>query len=751
MILGRFAPLALLLSLAAGACSRDTGYYLARGDAYAKEGNYDAAIIEYRNGIKQAPRSGRTRHRLALAYTKTNDAHRALEESVRAADLLPNDADVQVHAANLLILAGGFEAARDRAVQGVKADPRSVRAQLALGNAMAGLRDLDGAITQAEEAIKLDPSLIGSYSNLASFHAAAGRIEEAERIFKAAIATDPRSVSAVLTLAHFYWILKRNDDADRLVVQALEMAPSGDIGSNRFAATFYVTIGQRDKAERHLRAAVDSEGSASARLRLAEYYLSESRTADAVPLLASLTSDATVGSIAHIRLASIDYAAGRIDQAVTALEALLRSEPRNVQALIVRASILFDQRRFDEARERADAAVAANPTSAQAHFARGRVLVALRQPEDAKAAFNEVLRLNPRAAGAQVELAKLHLEAGATDTALTLAGAVVKSDPGRFDARLLLARGLMARRDLIQAQSVLAELQAAAPEAAIVHAMTGALHGLKKEYPVARAAFERALTLDALQLEAISGMIGLDLAARRQDAARARLDALVAAAPTNAGALTLAGRVYLLLGDLGAAEGVLKRAVEADADEIGAFSLLADVYLRQERLEEARREYAALAARQARPISALTMVGLIFDMQHRTSEARSTFERVMQLDSRAGVAANNLAWIYVEHGENLDVALQYAQTAKAALPDEAPAADTLGWILLKKDLVPLSIVALRQAVQLAPGNASYHYHLGLAYTRSGDKEHAKTALTTALALDRTFTGAADAARKLAGL
>ena len=108
-------------------------------------------------------------------------------------------------------------------------------------------------------------------------------------------------------------------------------------------------------------------------------------------------------------------------------------------------------------------------------------------------------------------------------------------------------------------------------------------------------------------------------------------------------------------------------------------------------------------------------------MQNRTDDARRAFEQVLALDPKASVAANNLAWIYAENGGNLDVAMQLAQTAQAALPDSGETSDTLGWIYLKKEIYGLSITTLRRAVELEPKNPKFHYHLGLAYARSGDK------------------------------
>ena len=226
---------------------------------------------------------------------------------------------------------------------------------------------------------------------------------------------------------------------------------------------------------------------------------------------------------------------------------------------------------------------------------------------------------------------------------------------------------------------------------------------------------------------------------------------MVDKAPQNAVLLTLAGRTNLVTGEFAEAEKLLNRAIEADPNSLDAYSHLGQVYLQQKRIDDARREFERRAARETRPIGSLTMVALIYEMQNRTDDARKAFEQVLALDPKASVAANNLAWIYAENGGNLDVAMQLAQTAQAALPDSGETSDTLGWVYLKKEIYGLSITTLRRAVELEPKNPKFHYHLGLAYARSGDAQRAKSTLQTALQLRPDFDGADDAKRVLATL
>jgi Flp pilus assembly protein TadD len=123
---------------------------------------------------------------------------------------------------------------------------------------------------------------------------------------------------------------------------------------------------------------------------------------------------------------------------------------------------------------------------------------------------------------------------------------------------------------------------------------------------------------------------------------------------------------------------------------------------------------------------------MIFEMQGQRDEARKQYEAALALDPQAAVAANNLAWSYAEADENLDVALQLAQTAKSRIPDSARISDTLGWLYYKKGLASLAVQSLREATSQSPSDAGMRYRLGLAYLRNGDMDLARGALQQAL-------------------
>jgi Flp pilus assembly protein TadD len=221
--------------------------------------------------------------------------------------------------------------------------------------------------------------------------------------------------------------------------------------------------------------------------------------------------------------------------------------------------------------------------------------------------------------------------------------------------------------------------------------------------------------------------------------------------PRDGAMLLLASRTYGSMGDLTTAEKLLQQAIAIDPNNLDAYGMLGRLYATQRRLGDATTQFEKLAERQPKSVSAHTITGILLDMQHRPDDARRKYERALEVDPRAAVAANNLAWIHAETGGNLDIALQLAQTAKAQLPDRPEVNDTLGWIYHKKGLSAMAVTPLLQSVQKDPTNATYHYHLGMAYAGSGEKDKARASLQKALSLDGNFSGAAEARHALSGL
>jgi tetratricopeptide (TPR) repeat protein len=176
--------------------------------------------------------------------------------------------------------------------------------------------------------------------------------------------------------------------------------------------------------------------------------------------------------------------------------------------------------------------------------------------------------------------------------------------------------------------------------------------------------------------------------------------------------------------------------------------ILTGLYQKQRRLDAARAEFDAMVERNAANIGARTMAAMLVHAQGRLEEAKTRYTDVLEREPRAAVAANTLAWIYADERQNLDVALDLAERATEQMPDYAEAWDTLGWVYQRKQLPLLAVAPFEKAVAKDPGNATFHFHLGLALSGTGDRVKARESLQTALKLQPDFP---DAQREMKAL
>ena len=148
-------------------------------------------------------------------------------------------------------------------------------------------------------------------------------------------------------------------------------------------------------------------------------------------------------------------------------------------------------------------------------------------------------------------------------------------------------------------------------------------------------------------------------------------------------------------------------------------------------------------------VGANTMLGLLYDAQQNVEEAERWYQRAVQSSpGGAAAASNNLAWMYAERGGNLDQATRLAQAAKGQDPARPQYNDTLGWIYYRRNMTTQAVNTLQLAIDAAPDNPTYQFHMGMALAQAGDDSRARKALERALALEPNLQGAADAPKTL---
>jgi tetratricopeptide (TPR) repeat protein len=517
-------------------------------------------------------------------------------------------------------------------------------------------------------------------------------------------------------------------------------------------ALLYIGSGRATEAEAPLKAVAAAFPDGPERFTLADYYVTSNRYAEAKTLLEEIAKSpkAEFVTAAKLRLAGLGFAQGDLATTLRMVDDVLGRDPHQAEALIAKARLQEAQGKRDEAMATIRLAVSTNPTSVPAHYVLGKFLTDRLQFEEAMTEQKEALKMNPEFARADLELARLSLNMGQFQQAVTFAQDATRLMPGLAETHLLLARAHIANGHPEAAEAPMRILLESFPKDPIIQTELGRLQLAKNDVAGARASFDRALAANPADATAIQGLNTIDLRQKNAQAARQRVEKALHDHPNDSALQLLAGRTYLAAGDVAAAEKMLKQAVSGGLTDFEALSYLASIYVQQKRLPEAIGEYQRMVALQPRSVPFLTMIGILLQLEGKLDEAKTQYEKVLTIDPKAAAAANNLAGIYGDRNENLDVALQLAQVAKAGMPNSHEVSDTLGWISYKKKMGPQAVTALKAAVNAQPDNAVYLYHLGAAYALINDKAAARESLQKALSKG-AFDGADDARKILDSL
>lgn len=743
-----------LCALAASSCAKDPEKlkreYVARGDSFSAQKKYSEAVIEYRNAVATDPRFGEARYKLANTYAALSEYRSALPEYVRAADLMPENLEAQLRAGNGLLGVGQYAEAKTRAMAVLEREPKNVKALILLGNAMGSLKDFEGAIARVQEAVDASPEEILGYNNLGALELAAGNRDAAEAAFKRAVEANPNSADAHLALANFYWSTKKLAETEGQLIKAVALDPKSP-SANRGLAVFYGASGSYEKAEGYLKTYADLTNDANAKLVLADFYVRRQNLPQAQETLAALAKTQDGFAPATLRLSALDFVAGRHKEAYEKVEQVLQKDAKDALALMQKGRFLLADGKVADAQNIAVQLVKQDANSAAFQFLYGLTLRTTGARDEAVAAFKQVLKQRPDATAALLHLADLSLALGDIQAAAEFAGQAVKNAPTSLTAHLFLANALLRQGNLGGVEREVNGLAGAGKTNPDVATLMGRFYRQKKDFDRARASFETAVKLRSESIDALSGLVEIDLSQGRPEAARKTIEARLVETPKDEAALLLAGKVYLALGDQAKAEATYRQMIEQNTSNFEVYSRLGGLYRIQNRLEEARQKFEEYAKRQPSHAAAATaMVATILDLEHKRPEAVKQYQRALEFDAKMPLAANNLAWAYAEDGR-FDEALTLAQTAKSQVPDSGFVSDTLGWIYYQKGVFGPATAALEEATKQTPSNPTIHYHLGLAYAKQGEPGKARKAFEQALKLDPAFAEAEDAKRQIASL
>ena len=765
----RLVAIIITAVLALVSCSRDPNVakrrYLESGNKYFDKGKFKEARIMYLNAKSKDQRWGPAYYKLGLTALKLGSLAEAVNAFRRAVELVPpSEADHWDAVVKLSEIYLGVT--RDKAyldeVEGyckklLDRDPNSydghrltgdldfVRAteQFKVANKGAGTALLDQSIAEYRKAEAIKPGQAGVVMQLARALEVETQYAEAEKLYRGVIEKDKTYQNAYIELYRLLMFQAKPEDAEQVLKLGAQNNPK-QFGYLTLLAMHYYTQKRREDMVGILNQIKShAKELPQAYLTVGDFYLRMGEGDTAVrEYREGMTKDAPRKATYEKRIIEVLMRQGKRTEAAELNAQILKDDANDNDARGLAATFMLDKGEVSKALAELQAVAAHSPNNPVAQYNLGRAHAARGEGEQARQSFQKAIDLKPDYVRARLALAQLQLTQRDFDAALKSAQEVLaKYDPNSGNARLIASAALMGQKKFNDSRQLLDAMLKANPSSPDVHYQLGWVNLAESKYKEAADAFRRSYELNPANSRGLMGMVETEMAQNHTDQALQLLQTESAKAPNNTDLLMALGNTAVRAGKYDMAISYFEKLQAATQK---GSKVQGDIYLRIGETYRRKGDLtnSIIALQKSREILpdngiVLSSLALVLEAAGRWAEARQVYELVVKLDPSNGVALNNLAFLLCEHGGDLDDALTKAQRAKQLLPNLSEVSDTLGWIYLKKNLTDNAIDIFKDLVSKVPAQATFRYHLGMAYSQKGDKTRALKELQDALKYNPT--------------
>jgi tetratricopeptide (TPR) repeat protein len=732
-------------------CDRDPNVkkqkFVASGDRYFEKGEYPEAIIEYSNAIQADPQYGAAHFKLGESFLKTQRFPEAYRELQRAVDLDPGNNKASLDLGLLLIAGRSYSSVPAIAAKMLEQNAKNADAHLLLSELSRVQGQLDVALREIQLAISLDPAQPQFYAQLAALQAAGGNKTGAEISLKKSLELDPKFVPGVQSLAGLYESSGDWSDAEKQLLYAIQLEPKR-AELRKELAQLYFSQQRKPEAEQLMVQAKKDLGRTGDLYRvLGEYYNNIGESDKALEEFASISRehpDDVRTNEDYIRLL---LSHGQIDKAGKLNDAILKGNPKETGAQIIRGTILNLQNKFDEAAAILEGALKGEPENAYGHFQFGLALSKTRNLERAQQEWFQAAKLAPHMVEAQLALAQIALTKGDTQLLRETADHLVESNPSDPRGYMLRAESEIKGKQSA-AEDDLKKAIEVAPQNPTAYSAMGDLLRKQGKSDAAQRFYEQALDRDPNYIQPLTGIASILLSEKQNAKAVERVKKQAEKTSNNDSVYFLLGGMQVANKDLSGAEASLQRALQLNPSNMDAIVLLSKVEMARGDGDRALATAYKSIADNPKKVDAYFFAGTMEELSGRPQKAEDVYRKALLVDPNFAPAANNLAYLMLQNGENIDIALSHARMARQKMPDSPSAADTLAWIYYQKGLYDSAADLLREALQKSPDNATYHYHIGMVYRKQNNSAAAKQHLQRALQINPNFPAASEIRKTL---
>jgi len=727
----------LFLLLATG-CHTDPNAkrqkFLEKGNHEFDQRQYSAALIYYGRALQVDPHFAEAHYKLAQTQLKLNNWGPAYLELQRTVELQPENWQAQLELGQLQLAGGKREEAKKTALMILGANAQNADAKILLASAETALGNLPEALRNAQEAVALAPNRATAYLNLGQIQLRNGNTAEAEASLKKAESLDSQSIVPYVTLGAYYERSKRWPEAEREFQAAIQAVPTDPV-PRAGLARLYFAQGKVPEAEQVLTDAKNQLSSNPLAYRmLGDSYLTRGLTDKAVTEFGALSAkyhdDLSVRKT-YIQLLILN---NRLDEATQLDEQILKKSPHDAEALVLRGQIQLRRHNLADAISTLQGALKDSLENATGHYQLGLAFAENGNIAQAETEWREAVRIRPAFHEAWLSLAASAAQRADWRTLEELSDQLKKNAPNVAEGYLYHATARLNQGDATSAEADLIHLQQIAPLSPLYYVKMGELRLVQHRQAESESFFRQALTHDPDSLEAIRGIVQIDLLKNKTVEALKFVHEQTVRSPNSPGLFLLQAELQWHAKQQQQAEESLSRVLDLDSKSTAAYALRAQIQIAQGQTEKAIATYQRAIELAPLDIRLQMALGGLYETLGNWQDAQSTYQKLLAIQPENALASNNLAYLMLEHGGSPTVALTLAQTARKGLPNLPNSADTLGWAYYYNGAFSAAAPLFEEAAKKVPNNQSYHYHLGLTYEKLGDSTRARAELEKVISI-----------------
>jgi len=702
-------------------------------------GNMKAAYDEAVFVLDRRPQDEDAPLLLAEASTKPEIAATTRQRLLALPAAIQSSAPVEVALGTLELRERHLPAAEAAFRRAETQSPKADYVQAALGIWFRIQND----VPQAELAYKRTTEYAKPRSSrllaYAKFKLQTGDGVAARRSLEEIIGKYPDYLPALLSLAELSASEKKFPESATLISKVLARDP-GHPEALLMSARLKLAQDQKEQAKAELEKMLKFYPKLPAvHYQLALAYMTDGDTTKATASLNQVLALAPNNAEASILLAQISLRKGDASGAVSLLKPIVQQRPEIVQARLLLADAFRAQGNFEEAIEVYHKLEAFAPQNPQPFYWKGIALLQQKKRDEARAAFSHALELAPDYLLALEQLVNLELVDKKYPAAQELVQKQIDRDPKQAGLYLLQAKIFLAQNNTGQVETSLLKGIELQPDAPFAYLLLARLYASTGQIDKALTNFQTAAAKNPKNVEALM-MIGT-LSEKKRDfpAAREAYEKLLTVNPRFSAALNNLAYLYAEdLNQLDKAQEFAQKAKDLLPHEPHTTDTLGWILYRKRQYSWALTQLLESAAKLSDSAEVQYHLGMTHYMMGNETDAHESLERALQLDKDfTGSDEAHLALSILDlHPESAGpTGIAKLEKLVADRPEDPVVLGKLASAYAATGAADKAISTYQNALRKNPANVA----LTLALVRAYDGAH-----ETAKALDLAKT-----ARKLA--